>query len=939
VDLDDELVARCTGRVGTTLNAKWRLDELIGVGGMAAVYAASHRNGARAAIKILHPEIAAQPEARERFAREAYIANSIGHEGAVGVHDDDVTDEGAPYLVMELLHGESVARRADRKGGSLPVGEVLAIASQALSVLELAHEKGVVHRDIKPENLFVTEEGRLKVLDFGVARLNEGAGGPKRTRTGFLLGTPGYMSPEQALGRWSDVDARTDVWALGATMFNLLSGQDVHEGVTPNEQVVAAATRPARSLARVLSGAPIELVTLVDRALAFDQGKRFADARAMRAEVDKVMGQAPAPVIARTVRPPALGVAFASSARTEMDPSAAEGAPSVFGSVKATPQEVAALQELFTLVEKAILAKAQYGPAHKESVRRFEAAFRQAVQTIDVAGGKVAWNISPYAFVAGKDVLWEPKAPLDTIPYRLFADGVRMLGLARGLETRELADLLEIFTRDPAHNIAPEDDLVTLLWDAKLVHVEHEAFDSFAEGDQDDRAQFESERQKVIALAGFDTSFQLEDCWQARGSVAEAGAGSIAASQRALLDSLAGEAAARAAAMSVAEAPTGVRARSGTMGTDAATRSVLATRMEPGAAEVGQRFVVAAATAFVRATERGNPAQVTAPLRVAIDGLADTSPADAVAFVGALCRAVRSCGGAPVAEREAQSAALAGTLVSTKTLKAILAGATPRAADQLAGILRYLDGTHMPVVLEALHPSREHELMQHLLAYVERTGAGHETEIGPLLPVVEVELALALLRLLLSLGTPAAREAAIQAAKSTHPIVRIEALGHVEGQSSERLRLELRRLLEDPEEGVRLATLRAIAKYGVKAAGPSLVLRIRSQEFDGLPIDERRQALDTLAALMPSRAEAVGIDLLADHRLVPSEAHEQTRALAAELLEREGSTPEALDALNSASRGRWRNSERVRSAAARALPRVEARASRPPPSEPERKSS
>ena len=226
---EDELDAECIARVGTVVRDKWHLDRILGIGGMAAVYAATHRNGSTAALKVLHPQYAAQPHIVERFLREAYIANKAAHNGIVEVRDDEVDDNGVPFLVMELLEGQSVADRADANGGRLPAGEALWVGRQLLSVLEAAHAQGIVHRDIKPDNLFWTKQGKIKVLDFGIARLREDTPS-RRTRTGTVFGTPGYMAPEQALGRWQDVDARTDLWAVGATIFNLLTGQSVHEG-------------------------------------------------------------------------------------------------------------------------------------------------------------------------------------------------------------------------------------------------------------------------------------------------------------------------------------------------------------------------------------------------------------------------------------------------------------------------------------------------------------------------------------------------------------------------------------------------------------------------------------------------------------------------------------------------------------------------------------
>ncbi len=137
---------------------------------MAAVYAATHRNQKRAAIKMLHPELSVDPAIRQRFLREGYVANSIGHRGAVSVNDDDVTDDGLAYLVMELLEGETIEQRWQRKGRILSALEALSVMDQLLDTLAAAHARGIVHRDLKPENMFLTRDGAVKILDFGIAR-------------------------------------------------------------------------------------------------------------------------------------------------------------------------------------------------------------------------------------------------------------------------------------------------------------------------------------------------------------------------------------------------------------------------------------------------------------------------------------------------------------------------------------------------------------------------------------------------------------------------------------------------------------------------------------------------------------------------------------------------------------------------------------------------
>jgi eukaryotic-like serine/threonine-protein kinase len=280
---DSELHARSSARLGSTLRGKYRLERILGIGGMAVVYAVTHRNQKQFAVKMLHAELSMREDIRTRFLREGYAANSLKHPGAVAVLDDDVAEDGAAFLVMELLEGGGVEELWEGFGQRLPLRATLALAHQLLDVLGAAHAKGIIHRDIKPANLFLTEDGTVKVLDFGIARVRDlVAGNSQATGTGMLLGTPAFMAPEQALAKSNEMDGQTDVWAVGATLFTLLSGQLVHEGDNASQLMVKTATAPARSLAVVAPDVPAPVVQLVDVALAFDKPARWASAHAMR---------------------------------------------------------------------------------------------------------------------------------------------------------------------------------------------------------------------------------------------------------------------------------------------------------------------------------------------------------------------------------------------------------------------------------------------------------------------------------------------------------------------------------------------------------------------------------------------------------------------------------------------------------------------------------
>ncbi len=255
--------------VGCSLKGKYRLDRVIGYGGMAVVYGGLHRNGKRVAIKMLLADCCEEPLVVERFVREGYAANAVDHDGVVRVDDDDVTDDGRAFLVMELLDGVSLEDLRDQHGGKLAPGFVLALGYQLLDVLVAAHAKGIIHRDIKPANLFLTKKGELKVLDFGIARFRDG--NIPKTMTQMRMGTPAYAAPEQMLGNQNLVDARADLFSTGATMFHMITGKLPRDGLVHS-----------RSLAQLVANADQTLVTLIDRSLEEKREARWPDALTMQ---------------------------------------------------------------------------------------------------------------------------------------------------------------------------------------------------------------------------------------------------------------------------------------------------------------------------------------------------------------------------------------------------------------------------------------------------------------------------------------------------------------------------------------------------------------------------------------------------------------------------------------------------------------------------------
>lgn len=265
--------------IGTHLGGAWRLVRIVGTGGTATVYQVEGRLVPCAAAKLLHESLAADRRWRRRFENEARILQSIEHPGLPKVYEFGI-DGKAQFLIMELLAGESLASAAKNRKIRLSTDRILALVAEALDVLAAVHARGIVHRDLKPSNLFLTAEGRLKVLDFGIAGGATSSRGDSHTQG--MLGTPSFMAPEQARGRWEEVDHRSDIWSMGAVAFTLLTGEHVHPAETANEQLGLAMSRSARSIAVALPSLDPAVASVIDRALEYDPARRFDSAREFR---------------------------------------------------------------------------------------------------------------------------------------------------------------------------------------------------------------------------------------------------------------------------------------------------------------------------------------------------------------------------------------------------------------------------------------------------------------------------------------------------------------------------------------------------------------------------------------------------------------------------------------------------------------------------------
>jgi serine/threonine-protein kinase len=258
-------------RPGMIVDGRYRLDHLLGEGGVGVVWAATHvATGNAVALKVLKSK---EPELTKRFEREARVTAAIAHACIVHIHEAFTTEEGTSVMVMDLLLGESLGRRIQR--GPLPLDETRSVLLPAISAVGTAHAVGIVHRDLKPENVFLATTG-VKVLDFGLAKIMADATIPtstKLTRSGFVMGTPYYMAPEQVFAD-REVDHRVDVWALGVMLYECLAGVRPIHGRSLGAVFRAITSGTIRPLTEAVPEVPRHIGALVGRMMSLDKSGR-----------------------------------------------------------------------------------------------------------------------------------------------------------------------------------------------------------------------------------------------------------------------------------------------------------------------------------------------------------------------------------------------------------------------------------------------------------------------------------------------------------------------------------------------------------------------------------------------------------------------------------------------------------------------------------------
>ncbi|HSG41132.1 MAG TPA: serine/threonine-protein kinase, partial [Thermoanaerobaculia bacterium] len=269
--------------IGSTIS-RYRILERLGGGGAGVVYKAEDTKLERAvALKFLSAYRSGNEADKRRFLREARASSALDHPNLCTVYEVDETGDGRLFIAMAFCEGETLKRKVER--GPLPLSEAASIAAQMAAGLGAAHSKGIIHRDVKPANVIVSPEGRVKIVDFGIAKLEDQS---RLTRDGTAVGTAGYMAPEQIRGQ--EIGPPTDVWALGVVLYEMITGQTPFPGENDHEKIRGILSREPESVRVLRSGVPLELELVVQQALAKDPAKRYSRMEEMRADLLSLSG-------------------------------------------------------------------------------------------------------------------------------------------------------------------------------------------------------------------------------------------------------------------------------------------------------------------------------------------------------------------------------------------------------------------------------------------------------------------------------------------------------------------------------------------------------------------------------------------------------------------------------------------------------------------------
>ena len=949
---------------------------------MAAVYAATRNDGRQHALKIMHRELCGDDELRERFLREGHIARKVDHPGVVRVFDDDVTETGEPFLIMELLVGSTLSRLWRKNDKKLPVEASLIIAANVLDALSAFHDIEIVHRDLKPANIFVTTERDVKVLDFGVAQHREA--GRDITRVGLAVGTPSFMAPEQALGKSADVDHRADIYAVGATLYTIVGGRKLHEGATEQESTVLAATQPAPSVARIAPDLPLAVVTLIDKSLQWDPRNRFQSADEMRDAIETFLavgGQAPQRT--RRSQPPAF-----EPARLELDidegsvppgditSAAGVGTPSGFYGAVRNSGSMDLVGDIELAFEPKRHSPSEH-PADGVHERRRAARHHRSdseIRSLLPQRPPATAAQSSEQGLAGPDVPLlqdDPLAPLFVRLDRLLktarqygpshpethsridpvfeAASMALEHVPGGLHLRVLPFCLSIghktvWEPSPPGDIVPYTLSVAGVREIHVMPgVEQEELRELIGAMMVDpssnpaeiatalwEAPFKHVQCRIEEDLGGEDAQSLEDFFSEAAELERELQMSLSDVQKMAL-SLQREDVLEAAAVA---AMTDTSDDSGALlmlDEQAQERLAAATRLSNGELRVRHDEIML--DAFADAALRRDLAALADAVmsytrRLVRLGRDEELYATHRELIGRLY------------DNDRRSSALSPTFITAAMFPGDVLMHVVRTASGFSELLNEQQCAAARAGFEMITKSTgprslkaflklaqrlgEGPLFDHILSYLVRVFEGEEDRVFAYLEKLNPLLAQRIVTTLVARGGARVKALLRPLLQSTNSAIRCEAMAQL-ATDHEQLTRELMQLFKSDDRIVRWAALDTFIRHRVVSAGPALVAIVERESFQDRALDEQQRVLSSIQSIHPPRCEKLLCEITTKHGIIAKEPLERTRMLAARMLGVHADSAMAIDALEQAATRRPWNSPQLREVAATALRQLEAR--------------
>ena len=881
------LEAAQAARLGTVLPGGWTLKSLVGVGGMAAIFEATHESGQVGAVKLMHAHLVQVALLRERFDVEVEVLERIEHSALVQLYAKNLTLGREPYFVMELLSGNTLAASLRSPHPVLPFAAALRIADLLLDVLGSCHAAGGIHRDIKPSNVFIDQTGNIRLLDFGVAL----CGWRDRPDGEGVLGTPAYMAPEQAMGT-VDLDSRADLFSVGALVFQLLSGKRVNEGRTTEEGLVIAATTPAPSLSTERPEVPMEVIQFVDKALAFDRRERFTSAMEMRFVIDELIERE------EELRLEAENRTARISMKAFAQKNAGEAAPE-------DDPEFAGILRFFEAMRRVFRTVRTYGWGHNEATRvhgLFAECYHDLVRD---SGEEVGWTVTPSAFEHEGKVVWEPAPPFDDIPYNLFVSGFRAIRVLPGVSESEWVELLRLMQVDTLSESNVEDDLATLFIEKNLEHIV---------------ATLINPVESLILLQGVEAmqaSFQqLED--ELRNTMRDIEGTALAGEAEAIGISVGNE--------DDLDEHLAIQARA--LALNPKDLHDLRASMRLSKSEWKERLAIVLSEALVEVENYGDRELVSEPF---------SELCKRWISLGRFLRLLELYEALTHYVSAATRQVLARQSFDVPSLEVLLDGLleadepTPEeAARGLSALLLDLGGDFFEAVVVRFAICTDPPVRAALDGFVRQCATGYGALIGQVLETAPNEVASEMLQLAMHCNDEDAF--LILSAASRHSDLKIwsAALAERLNRGDPTAGAELRRLLFDGDESNRMHALSLIRDSRLVAMSEAICQRALDPDFSAVSMRETRLTLRTLGTIEPQRAEEVAIELLRKKGLKARLQKDAARTAAIELLAQVGCSDEAIETLNRVAKERWARKGNLARLIEATLQAVEARSKAAP---------